>query len=334
MKIRILALTGLFAALILSACGGAATPMPEATEAEDPGVTAIVAEGRLVPEQHVDIAFRASGQVKQVLVAEGDTVSEGEVIALLDDTDQQQAVNKAQLAVEQAQISVANAQHNLDVVVGWSPNKGQLNAAQANLANAEAAVKAAQSAYDKVAYDPSVSSTAQSLALEQATNNLNKAKADVTYIASSRPDVIAAKNALDAVNLALDAVQLDLERAKNELDKMSLKAPFAGTVTRLNVNPGAPVSAGLPVATVADLKAWVIETDNLTELEVIHVKVGQKVTITFDALPDKIFHGEVLRVASQYEEKRGDITYTVTIALTDADPDLRWGMTATVEFPK
>ncbi len=129
MKIRILALTGLFAALILSACGGAATPMPEATEAEDPGVTAIVAEGRLVPEQHVDIAFRASGQVKQVLVAEGDTVSEGEVIALLDDTDQQQAVNKAQLAVEQAQISVANAQHNLDVVVGWSPNKGQLNAA-------------------------------------------------------------------------------------------------------------------------------------------------------------------------------------------------------------
>ncbi len=227
-----------------------------------------------------------------------------------------------------------DAQHAVDTLVGWSPNKSQLNGAQANLANANAAVKAAQSAYDKVAFNPSVSASPQSLALEQATNNYNKAKADLDYLYSFRPDITAANNALQAAKLALSSAQLDLENAKIALDRTMLHAPFGGVVTRLSLRAGETVPAGQPVATVANLKTWVVETDNLTELEVTQVKEGQKVTITFDALPDKTFHGEVKRIASQFEEKRGDITYTVTITLTDPDPDLRWGMTASVQFPQ
>jgi hypothetical protein len=42
----------------------------------------------------------------------------------------------------------------------------------------------------------------------------------------------------------------------------------------------------------------------------------------------------VTAISSKYEEKRGDITYTITIALTSTDPRMRWGMTADVQFEK
>jgi len=320
------------AALALSACGAAATPTPGAEITLDDGPNLIITEGRLIPAEYAELSFLASGQVSKVMASEGDTVKAGQALVQLDDLAQQQAIRKAQLAVEQAQISVASAQHTLDSLIGWSPNKNQINAAQADVANAEAAVKVAQAAYDKVSFNPDISSMPQSLGLEQATNNFNKAQAQLDLLASSRPDVAQARNNLDAAKLALSVAQLDLENAQTALDRMALRAPLAGTVTTLNARPGESIAAGQPVATVADLKSWVIKTDDLTELQVVRVAVGQKVTIVFDALPDKTFHGEVKHISTQFVENHGDITYTVTITLTDPDPALRWGMTATVEF--
>ena len=51
-----------------------------------------------------------------------------------------------------------------------------------------------------------------------------------------------------------------------------------------------------------------------------------------DALPEVKLTGVVKSIKSKYEEKRGDITYTVTIGLTSTDPKMRWGMTAEVTF--
>ncbi len=88
----------------------------------------------------------------------------------------------------------------------------------------------------------------------------------------------------------------------------------------------------LPVMTIADLDTWVIKTDNLTEINVVAVNVGQKVEVVLDAMPDKTFNGEVTQIAMVSEEKRGDTTYTATIQLDQNDPLLRWGMTAMVQF--
>jgi len=65
---------------------------------------------------------------------------------------------------------------------------------------------------------------------------------------------------------------------------------------------------------------------------VVNLKVGQKANIVFDALPGKTLTAEVTHINQLFEEKRGDITYTVTLALTQTDPALRWGMTAAVRF--
>lgn len=313
----------------LSACGAGGASTAQPTLSAFPARPR--AEGQLMPQTYVDVAFDTPGQVAEVLVAEGDTVSQGQVIARLDDRDQQQAVTNAQLAVKQATIDVASAQHTVDTQVNWSPNKNQLNAAVASLANAEAAVKAAQSSYDKVAFDPSVSSTSQSLALEQATNNYTKAKGDLDYLVSNSPDLTQAKNNLESAKVALDAANVRLATAQTALDRMTLRSPLAGTVTALSLKVGASVAAAQTVVTVADLSSWVVKTDDLTELDVVSVHVGQPASVTFDALPGKTLEGKVLDIALRSEEKRGDQTYTVTVLLAETDPALRWGMTASVE---
>ncbi len=83
---------------------------------------------------------------------------------------------------------------------------------------------------------------------------------------------------------------------------------------------------------LADQSSWVVDTDDLSEVDVVNVKIDQPATITLDALPGVTLHGTVTAITPKAETKRGDVTYTVKVALTDADPRVRWGMTAQVEI--
>jgi multidrug resistance efflux pump len=142
------------------------------------------------------------------------------------------------------------------------------------------------------------------------------------------PDKLASAEA------RLASAQAGLAAAQAALDNIELRAPFGGTLASLKLKVGEQVAPGVPVATVADFSKWIVETDNLTEIEVVKIAAGQSATVTLDALPDVTLHGVVEKAASVFEEKRGDITYTITIALSDADPLMRWGMTAVATFEK
>jgi len=107
---------------------------------------------------------------------------------------------------------------------------------------------------------------------------------------------------------------------------------MGGTVVDLDLQSGDLVTAGMPVMTIADYSAWLVKTENLTELEVVQISLGQKVKVVLDAMPETTLEGEVTHINARYEEKRGDITYTVTIRLAQSDPAMRWGMTAAVTF--
>ena len=73
-----------------------------------------------------------------------------------------------------------------------------------------------------------------------------------------------------------------------------------------------------------------IETDDLTELDVVRVRDGAPATVTFDALPGLSLTGKLLRVKPLGENKQGDMTYTVVIQPDRLDGRLRWNMTAAV----
>lgn len=130
------------------------------------------------------------------------------------------------------------------------------------------------------------------------------------------------------------AAEAALAAARAAYENSELRAPFAGTLASLTLKVGEQVAPGQTVATLADFSVWVVETDNLTEIEVVKIQTGQGATIVFDALPDLSLPGRVTAISNVFEEKRGDITYTAKIALDEQFPALRWGMTAEITFDK
>ncbi len=137
---------------------------------------------------------------------------------------------------------------------------------------------------------------------------------------------------LSVVEARISAAQANLAAAESALDNIELVAPIAGTIVDLAIKLGEQVAPGPPVVVLADFSQWAVETDDLTEIEVPDISIGQAVTVTPDALPDLELSGTVESIKDIYEEKRGDITYTARIVLDESDPRLRWGMTVVVVF--
>lgn len=122
-----------------------------------------------------------------------------------------------------------------------------------------------------------------------------------------------------------------VEEAQLALDRLTLTAPFAGTVDDVAVEVGELVAPGVVVARLADASRWTVETGDLVELDVVFIEVGQPATVTLDALPGEVLRGTVADIGRVPQVTRGDITYPVLITLEDRpDLPLRQGMTALV----
>ena len=287
----------------------------------------ISSSGHLAPEEDVTLSMAASGIAKSVNVKVGDQVKAGDVLVQLDDTDAQLALQKAQLAMGQAKNNVASAQYDLNSKTGWTPNSNSVAGAEANLSNAEAAVKAAQSDYDKVAWLPGVSSTQQSMNLAQATNNYNKAVSDMNYILTNRPDITPAQSTLENAKLSQSMAEVDLGTAQNALSKLTLKAPFDGTVTAVNVHPGEMVSG--PVVEMVTMNALEVVLD-IDEVDIGAVAVSQPATITFDAYPGVQVQGHVKSIYPKSEATTSNdiVQYEVHVSVDKAEIKLLVGMSA------
>jgi HlyD family secretion protein len=82
---------------------------------------------------------------------------------------------------------------------------------------------------------------------------------------------------------------------------------------------------------IADTSVWHVETDDLTELDVVHIHAGDAVSVRFDALPDLTIPGTVRTINALGKNRQGDIVYTVVVDLATSDPRLQWNMTATIQ---
>ena len=103
-------------------------------------------------------------------------------------------------------------------------------------------------------------------------------------------------------------------------------------MVKVGLKEGEQTQPGVPAIVLADFSKWYVETQDLNEMEIPGVSVGQTATIIPDALPDLELSGTVESISQIYEEKFGDVTYTARILLKDGDPRLRWGMTVSVNF--
>jgi len=188
-------------------------------------------------------------------------------------------------------------------------------------------------------YDASVrlynnlTGTASKIDLDQAEADLAIAQAQ---LAKSQRDYEILQNGPDpdAVRLAearRTTAQAQLSAAESALNDLELKAPFAGTISQLNIQPNEWVTPGQPVVTVSDLQNLRVETTDLSERDVPQIEIGQAVTIKIDALTQDMT-GKVLEIAPLADTLGGDVVYKTTIELESPPPGLRAGMSVEVQF--
>ncbi len=145
-----------------------------------------------------------------------------------------------------------------------------------------------------------------------------------TYESAPPEKLQAADSKVDQMRSALDVAQASLAQG-------TLVAPFAGTITSVDVQAGEYVNPGQVIITLAKLDELQIETTDLSELNVAAVKVGQPATVFVEALNDN-FPGKVTAISPISDTIGGDVVFKVTIKL-DKQPDaLLWGMSADVEI--
>ena len=133
------------------------------------------------------------------------------------------------------------------------------------------------------------------------------------------------KDGPDPADIA--AAQARVAAAQATLDQASLVAPFAGTITSVESKPGDQVNPGTPAFRLDDLSHLWVDVE-VSEVDINQVEVGQPASLTFDAILAKEYNGEVVEVSPVGTEIAGVVNFKVTVELTDADEDVRPGMTA------
>ena len=339
-----LLITLMLGSLLLAACAGAGSAATPKAEAIPPVIadSTIIAEGRLEPVHFAEIAFTASGRVSDILVTEGQQVSQGEeLIRLGDASDTQYAA---------AQLELVSAQKALNDLA---------NTAGTDLAQAVIDLKDAREDYDKAVDYLDYLNNADKVPQTETRSFLVqtwrgyeyrtktkhfKGPAPQDWIVEAENDMNLKKAELDAAQRAYDrlkggadaeqlaVLEARLEAAEAGLAAFSVVAPFDGVVADLDVRLGGSIQAGESAVTVADFSQWLVQTTDLTEIDVVHLEEGQPVLVTLDAIPEAELQGEILSIGQTFTENQGDIVYEVTILLNETHPQMRWGMTAAVTF--
>jgi multidrug resistance efflux pump len=368
----------IFSAILISACSSAVAATTDAQES-DSSVAAtvpnlgLIVESRLVPNEAVDLSFVASGEIAEVLVAEGDQVRAGDVLARLGNQEPLQA------AIANAEVELFNANQALrllydDLEIARAAALQAISLANRDVRDAQyqldnytipanqeelsaiEAVEVMKDALDQARqeFEPYKNKSSNDSTRERLKENLDGAQSDYNAAvrrleyevklvqAQARLDQAMAEHealqegpdadAVRAAELRIDAAEAALQASQAAFDNLELKSTIDGVVVEMDLIIGQQVTPGQTLVSIADFSTWYAETDDLTEIDVVAIEPGQKVSIAADALPNLPLSGTIVDISQVSEEKRGEVTYTVKIALDEADPRLRWGMTLAVTF--
>lgn len=137
------------------------------------------------------------------------------------------------------------------------------------------------------------------------------------------------KNGPDELDIRADKIAIQqkedaLTTAKQTLADCFVRAPFDGIITKIGVEKGDQVSSGTVLATLITRQKFA--EISLNEIDVAKVKVGEKATLTFDAVPDLSITGEVGEIDALGTVSQGVVTYNVKIVFDTQDDRIKSGM--------
>lgn len=159
-----------------------------------------------------------------------------------------------------------------------------------------------------------------------------KADEDLALAKAKLDDAQREYDRLAGGNVAeIAGAQARVDAAQATLNLARLTAPFAATVTESIPLPGDQVSAGASAFRLDDMTSLLVDVE-VSEVDINSVEIGQTATLSFDAILDRTYHGEVVQVAQAGTDSGGVVNFKVTVELTDADQLVKPGMTAAVNI--
>ena len=336
LKFAALAALLFVAAAFFSACGrssanGKQQEAPAATPAiiEVSTATAIKrdlprffeATGSLAGDQQTDVAPQTAGKVVAVGVDIGSQVRRGQMLVRLDDTELKLHVQQAVAQVEQAKAGVRQAEEKIGLRSGqaFDPNrvaevaaaKVTFDLAETNLRRAEKLIESgdvSRSFYDE-------QRTRRDQLREQYQVQLAQARQNFAGVQVARTNVANAEAAL-----AL---------ARKNLSYSNIPAPIDGFVSERTADLGEYVSPQQKVVTIVRTNPLRIRID-IPEQAISEVQVGQSVSVTTSAWPDRNFSGRIARIAPNVSATSR--TLTVEAEIENSSGALKPGQFATVRI--
>ena len=249
------------------------------------------ASGYIVAERKAAVASKITGRLVALMVEEGSKVKKGQIIARMESDDVTAAKNQA----------------------------------AANLVNALAALEQAKTDRNIARRE---NFRYQSLVADGFVSQSDWDAINTRYKRSEEGVKVAEANVL--------ALKAALEGAKAGLDYTLIRAPFDAVVLTKNADIGdivtpfaAVATAKAAVVTIADMRSLQVEVD-VSETNIVGIRVGQACDIQLDALPAIRFRGEVYTIVPTVDRTKA--TVLVKVRFLDKDPRMLPDMSAKVSF--
>lgn len=279
------------------------------------------------------ISSKVSGEIVRLLVNEGDKVTPGDTLAILDRTDYEIQYRQALAAVR-----VAEAQ--LKMLIKGTRKE--------DLEQAEEALKQAGANFENVSEDyrraENLFST-HSISVKQMDDA--KTRFTITQAQYNSAKQLFEKLKSGARSEEIDAAKAHLDQAVAQADAIKKKvsdcfilAPIAGYITKRIVEKGELAGTGMPIFRIANLDEIEIMV-YLPETQLGKVQLGNKADVTIDSFSNKIFSGEVVYISPEAEftpkniqtkEERVKLVFGVKVKVPNPDHILKAGLPADVRL--
>lgn len=250
-------------------------------------VTSVTASGAVTTANNVSITIQTSGLVKEVLVKNGDTVSQGQTIATL--------------ALDQA-----SQQKQASAYASYLSAKGALDSAKAKINSLQNTLFVANQKFINDA-----------VARTLTTNDPTYIEENATWL-QAQADYLNQATSISAAQSSLAAASLNLSQTSS-----TITAPVAGVVKGLTITPGAIVtlSSSSSTSSTSQVLGSIYQQGpiqaqvNISEVDSVVVAEGQKVTMILDAFPNLTFSGKVVSINTNGVVSSGVTTYPAVVSL-------------------
>ena len=239
------------------------------------------------------ISAKLAANIATVSVVQNQQIKAGQPLVTLDDGDWRIALDSACAKTATARATLARIDSQVEAA------RAALAQAQAQQNSAEAAVTRTAADFERAnslaakSYGSQATLDAATAGRDQAAASLASAKAGVVQ-AQANIKVLEAQRVEAARQI--DELKVAEQKAERDLSFTRIAAPIDGVVANTNVQLGDLVSAGKRLMSIVPLDQVYVDA-NFKETQVGPLKVGDKASISVDALPGKVFHGTVSGIA-------------------------------------